>query len=421
MKKIVLSLILFITSAMCSKASNTNFTTCYIDIGHQPAVIYQPADRSEKANIAIVVMHSHEDYLNFTANTELVKRGYTVIATLPGSVDIMENKLLKIKACIDYLHDRGDIRKIILLGHSGGATTMTAYQYLAENGREGLEGKLYQDYSDNIDHLPKADGILLLDANPGLSTVMLNSLDPNITDESAGNGVNPTYNESDEKAYMKAQQQRYSRLTAYATERLAKIKAGKGRYTDDEPMVIPGSNSIRPFNRLYSSDIRLLSHTKEKWPLIHADGSITKEIIHSVRAPFNPINATDKMSAAQNITVRSYLSCYAMTVDDDYEITEDGFKGIHFDSNLTSPIGNIQGIHVPSLFIGMTGSYEYISTESIFENSPAKDKSIAFVEGAGHNFFADKKAEAFNHANYGDTVKTLFDYVDKWISADNIF
>lgn len=414
MKKI-LSLLTAWLACLTTLQAQNNYTTTYVDLERQSGVLYQPVQKTKKAQVGIVVMHSHQDYLNFIANVELAKRGYTVLATLPEQTELLENKLLNIKKCVDFLRKREDINQILLLGHSGGATVMTAYEYLAENGRKGLEGKLYQDYSSRIDNLPKADGILLFDANPGLSTVMLNSLDPNITDESTGYQEGKRYSYDQEREYMRGQQERYNRLVKTAQRRLDLIRQGKGAFADDEPMVIPGSNSIRFYNKLYSSNIGLLHHTKGVWPLIHADGSVTTDTVFSVRAPFHPSDHTELLSAAQMLTVRGFLSLFAMTVDEDYEVLPDGFQGIHFDSNLTSPIGNIKGVRIPSLFMGMTGSYEYLTSEALYENSPATDKTLAFVEGASHMFTADKQAEAYNHADYGDTVKHMFDYVDHWL------
>lgn len=419
--KIIASIVLMMAGLIPAIAQDKGYTATYVDIGHQSAILYQPTVKSEKTAIGIVVMHSHDDYLNFPANSELSKRGYTVIATLPNSTDMIENKVLSVKSCVDYLRNRGDIKKVILLGHSGGATIITAYQFLAEQGREGLKGMLYQDYSSRIDNLPKADGLLLLDANPGLSTIMINSLDPNVTDEATGMKLSGKYTYLKEHEYMQGQQERYARLVDLAQKRLSTIKAGKGLYADDEPFTIPGSASMRMFNKLYSSDTKLLNHTQKAWPLIHADGSVTNEIIHSVRVPFNPDDKTELLSTAQRLTVRSFLSMYSITTSKDYEVTPTGFQGIDFTSNLTSPIGNVRGISVPSLFMGMTGSYEYLASEAIYQNSNAKDKQIAFVEGASHGLNTDRQVEEYNHKNYGDTKKNVCDYVDKWLSADHRF
>ncbi len=411
-KRTFLLVVLFISTM----ARAQQYEAKYIDLGHQSAALYTPAQPSGKSRVGVVVMHSHQDYMGFIANGELARRGYTVLATAPRGADLIEAKAISIKACVDYLREQPDIDKVVLLGHSGGGTVISAYEYLAEQGRKGLEGKLYQDYSDRIDHLPQADGIMLLDANPGLSTIMINSLDPNVTDEQTGRITSARYSYDRPREYMRGQQERYARLVATAQDRLALIKEGKGLFADDEPFIIPGANSMRFYNKLYSSDITLLSHTRKAWPQIHADGSIVTEIIRSVRAPFQPKDHTELLSAAESLTVRSFLSSYAMTTSADYEVTEDGFAGLQFDSNLTSPIGNIKGIRIPTLIMGMTGSYEYLTSEPIYENSPAADKTLVFVQGAGHMFVPDRKAEAYNNADYGDTVKNMFDYVDGWLT-----
>ena len=67
------------------------------------------------------------------------------------------------------------------------------------------------------------------------------------------------------------------------------------------------------------------------------------------------------------------------------------------------------------LLMGMTGSYEFITAEHIWrENTLCTDKTLAFVEGASHNFTANEKCEAYP-GQYGDTVKSCFDYADHWI------
>jgi hypothetical protein len=42
------------------------------------------------------------------------------------------------------------------------------------------------------------------------------------------------------------------------------------------------------------------------------------------------------------------------------------------------------------------------------------------VEGATHNFDAAKDCEAYP-GQFGDTTKTMFDYVDKWLSQKGRF
>ena len=204
---------------------------------------------------------------------------------------------------------------------------------------------------------------------------------------------------------------------AMANERLALIEAGKGKFSDDEPFVVAGAAQTRFYNKLIPQDLSLLSHTKQAWPIIKADGSVKNEIVKSVRAPFGMIGSSERLTASLNTTVRGFLSTCAITTDANFRVNEDGLQGIHWTSNINNPIGNSEGITVPSLFMGMTGSYEYLAAEEIYHHSSSTDKTIAFVEGASHNFTPDKDAEKYNNTSYGDTVKHLFDYVDNWLNS----
>jgi pimeloyl-ACP methyl ester carboxylesterase len=412
-----------------------DYKTQYLSIGRQSAVLYQPAQASEKSSVGIVVMHSNEDYLGFLANSELSSRGYTVLATLPAEGDLMDAKLLSIKACVDYLRSRPDIKKVLLLGHSGGATVMTAYQLIAEKGTGVLKDKLFNDYSHDLSNLTRADGIILLDANYGNSVMRLLSLDPNIKGRGQGNGNPHTlsltdassgyaengstrYTDNFRRQYLSAQRRRLNELMDEAQERLDSIQAGKGMFSDDEPFVVAGANQMRFYNRLFPQDLHLLSHTKGKYTLLHGDGTVTREIVHSVRAPQQGEAETTSLDAAMNTTVKGFLSACAINVKPEFDITETGFEGIDWTSNINNPIGNASGITAPILTMGMTGSWEYLAAELIYKASPSKNKSIAFVEGASHMFEPDMAAEKYNDKDYGDTVKVLFDYVDQWLGKN---
>lgn len=202
-----------------------------------------------------------------------------------------------------------------------------------------------------------------------------------------------------------------------AKERLALIEAGKGKFSDDEPFVVAGAAQRRFYNKLFPQDLSLLSHTKQAWPVIKADGSVKNEIVKSVRAPFGMMGSSDDLTAALNTTVRGFLSTCAITTETNFRVNANGLQGIRWSSNINNPIGNSEGITIPCLLMGMTGSYEYLAAEEIYRHSASTDKTIAFVEGASHNFTPDRDAEKYHRTSYGDTVKHLFDYVDRWLSS----
>ncbi len=256
------------------------------------SLLFEPIEPCEKSQIAIIVMHSDGDHLAPNAASELAKRGYRALGAAVSDRDNpLDEKLLDVKAASDFLRKIPGVQKVITLGHSGGATLMSAYQNAAENGVQIFQGAEKLIKCSDLGDLPPADGVLLLDSNYGNGVMTLLSLDPAVTDEKCGrkldpeldlfnpaNGFNPkgsTYSEEFIWKYQKAQGERNNRLIDAALERLHAIESGKGKYADDEPFIVPGGAQNSFNNKLFPQDIRLLSRTQKAWPLLHADGSTT--------------------------------------------------------------------------------------------------------------------------------------------------
>ena len=402
-----------------------------------PGVLYEPVGRDEECLNTILVMHSDEDYLDVPTGEQLAKRGFRVLCAnvmvKEGLFFTQVDKMRAVKGAIEYLRSLPRVKNIILMGHSGGATLMTAYQAIAENGPQVFQGpEKFLPYPDDTP-LPPADGVMLLDANWGNAAMQLFSLDPAVISEDDGMHLDPVYNLFEEangfqkegstfsdefiRRFQKKQGERNNQILAHALERWEKIKKGEGHYSDDEPLVIPGANQVFFNNKLYAQDIRLMSHTREPRELIHPDGTSTVEIVYSVRCPENPESMThNMMDGARIMTVYNYLTSYAVRTLDDYGYGEDSVWGIDWDSTYCCPVGNVKHIKVPCLFMGMTAGWEFLAAETIYEMSASKDKTIAFVEGANHKFFPAHNCEKFP-GQFGDTMETLHDYVAKWLSA----
>ena len=200
---------------------------------------------------------------------------------------------------------------------------------------------------------------------------------------------------------------------------MAAVHAGKGKFTDDEPMTIAGI--AQTSNKLFAQDTRLMSHTLKPWPLLHAGGAVTIEVVHTVRQPRNFTDTTPSLAGGgEQTTVRDFLNDHAIRVSNDFGYDEDSVHGIEWTSTYSSPPGNVESIRAPLLVMGMTGSWEYLSAETIFGNAESKDKALAFVEGASHMYNTCQACER-TPGQYGDTMKTLYDYVDSWLSLKGRF
>ncbi len=313
---------------------------------------------------------------------------------------------------------------------------MTAYQYIAEGGAKACQGaeKIHK-CPDELEGLPVADGVVLADANWGQAEMTLLSVDPAVIDENSGMSINAdldmyspkngasgagsNYRAGFVEKFLSAEGARNNKLIDTALNRLSLIESGKGMYTDDEPFIVPGASFTD--NKLFSQDVRLLSHSQRAWPLVHADGSVTTTMIHSVRKADSRENPSPSMMrGALKTTVRNFLSSYAIRTTGEFGYDEDSIRGVEWTSTYASPPGNVEGIAVPLLALGMTGHWEGLAAETIYDHAKSKDKSIAFIEGASHMYTPCKECERIP-GQFGDTVKLTYDYIDGWLSTPSRF
>jgi len=159
-------------------------------LGQVRGYLYQPKEPGAKSHIGVFVMHFEADYSSFSACTELSRRGYTVLCAA-NSGQGLDRVVLDARTAVAYLKKQPGIQKVILFGHSGGATLMTAYQMIAENGVQSCQGpeKLIH-CADNLAGLPAADGMVLADSNWGNSVMSLFSLDPAVVADDDGMRLN---------------------------------------------------------------------------------------------------------------------------------------------------------------------------------------------------------------------------------------
>jgi hypothetical protein len=439
------AVLLLVACPPAAQADNA-VTTRFVPLGRGvPGVLYEPAVIGAKAETAVFVMHSSVDYLSFSACTELSQRGYRVLcannSTGKSGVSndgILDQVLIEAGAGIAWLRKLPGVRHVVLLGHSGGGTVMSAYQLIAEGGVMTCQSadKVWR-CPDSLAGLPPADGLMLIDSNWGLAAMTLFSLDPAVQDETSGTALDPRldmfnpangfraegslFSPGFVKSFQAAEGRRNTALIAQAKGMLQAVEAGRGPYQDDAPFVVPGASLLGGNNKLFSQDVSLMSRTRKPWPLIHADGSVTTEIIHSVRVPENTRNLSPFLiQGALKTTVRNYLDNYAIRTGPDFSYGGDGVQGVEWTSTYASPPGNVQGVSVPLLVMGMTGHWEFLASETIYDLARSRDKSIAFVEGATHLYETCKPCER-QPGEFGDTRKTTYDYIDGWLSKPGRF
>ena len=290
--------------------------------------LYKP-DRGPAPRVGIVLMHRTANFLSHIGARELSRRGFLVLAMNPRfenneAAVRWEEIALDVKSGVEFLRRQPGIAKVILFGHSGGGTTMSFYQAVAEKGPAFCQGanKLVQ-CGNGLAGLPAADGVVFMDAHPGNSINGLRSLNPAVTGDGkidAGldpfnvkNGFNPggpsSYSAEFKQKYFRAQASRMNRLIETALGMVKRMGSGTYPYADDDVFVVTGGQGAR----LIGLDPSLRDRTMQPRRLLQNDGTIATRIVESAMhygAP--PKRDTGFHATARMLTVRSFLSANAI-------------------------------------------------------------------------------------------------------------
>ena len=396
--------------------------------GAVKAVLYTP-DTGPAPHVAVLLIHRTSNFLSHPATTELAGRGFMVLAMNPRSDNneaavSFEDNALDVKSGIEFLRKQPGITKVLLFGHSGGGPATSFYQAVAENGPSYCQGpnKLVS-CANTLAGLPKADGLILVDAHPGVSVNGLRSLNAAVVDErdprkidpaldpfSPANGydaTSPHYSEAFKRRYFKAQADRMNRLIDEARRRLAAMKSGSDAYPDDDVFPIVRGDGAR----LMEIDPSVHHATKAPQKLIRNDGSVVTQIVESVRPVGGGSEALNSAFATGTrlLTVRSFLSANAIRAKDSMEDID------WCSSNNSTPCA-LPHVTVPLLVTAMGAHYFVRDNELHYQVAASKDKDFVVIEGATHGIRPCTACER-TPGQYSNTVRNFFDYVARWITA----
>lgn len=410
-------------------------TTVLLGPAQVIGALYQPTSPNPNESTALFLTHENEDFIGSIPCVQLAQRGFTVLCVKSQYADqaeaMWDGLALDVSASVTYLRSLPMVHKVVLVGWSGGGAIMSYYQNVAENGLPACQAPQRLDpCGDDLAHLPPADGVVLLDAIPGIAFSDLTALDASVSNEGnlrardesldmfAGrNGYNANgssnYSQSFVDRYTAAQSYREAGLVARAERERDQITRGDGQYPNDTPMPV-GRDSAR----IWEADTALISHTQGRYPLLspqHPNGG-APQVVDSVRVPSASASGNAAWSSDKGgFTVNSFLSVGAIR-SDGLRITDDSITGIDWSSSNTATVNNVAGITTPLLIMSMTGHYWLVPSEMYYRDAiRTTDKTLVFVEGATHGF-TPCTACATTPGEFGDTVAETFDYVSGWLT-----
>jgi len=392
---------------------------------------------------AILMLHETSDFINALPCTQLNQRGYAALCgksqyTNQGEVN-WDSLAQDVGAGVKFLRSQPGIQHVVLVGWSGGGAIMSYYQNVAENGVSACNDSAKLDpCSSNLAGLPKADGVILLDAIPGLAFSNLSAWDPSVnrsdgltshlnpdlylfnpangynTDQTQSSTYTPTFIDR----YTLAQADREADLVNQAEKLQQQIASGEGDLTDD--MLFPTAHDAA---RIWQQDTSLIAHTKGQYLLItptSPNGAVQQ--INSVRTPAASVVASSPQAddswagSGKPFTVNTFMSTSAISAPD-YQLTADSIDGVDWSSSNTATVSNVAGISAPMLMMSMTAHYWVVPTEMYYQAAEkSTDKTLAYVYGAIHTFTPCTVC-GIPASQIGDTVTETFNYAASWLAS----
>ncbi len=203
----------------------------------------EPAGRKD---VAAIVMHPTSNFMGHYLLAPLADRGICCMGLNSrymgnDAVLLMERAIQDLGAGVRFLRDAG-YRKVVLIGNSGGAALVSFYQAQAE--RLTIETLVDGDPAGlHPDDLPPVDGLALCAAHLGRARLLLDWIDPSVTDEHDPLSVDPALDlydagrtvpyEADFLArFTAAQRARRDRIEAWVLDRLALLRSTPGAPRD---------------------------------------------------------------------------------------------------------------------------------------------------------------------------------------------
>lgn len=208
--------------------------------GYHPCqgVWYAPIGR--RPRVGVIASHYNVDFSEHYLGPILARRGMGFLGWNTryrgnDSWFLLEHALVDIGAGVRWLREEAGVDTVVLLGNCGGGSLMAAYQSQAV--APTIEPSPGLRLPPALEQLVPGDLYVSLQAHPGRAEVLVNCIDPSVTDEGdplsrdaaldmfdEANG--PPYAEDFVSRYRQAQVDRNERITRWAEEELERLTAG---------------------------------------------------------------------------------------------------------------------------------------------------------------------------------------------------
>ena len=361
------------------------------DFGKSRGTLYLP--QKSKPRTVVIMAHPRADFSTHYSIPYWVEAGYAAFGfnTRYLNNDVMmlhESLLLDLAAGIRYLREEESFEKIVMLGNSGGGSLFAYYDAQARtpvgNRIAAPPGGGPPDL--NKFQLPAADGYITLAAHPGQGRVLMSCLDAAVVDENDPLASDPALDMYDERNGFKTppQQSRYSadfmqryravqvarcaRIDAMARRHIAEANAGRAAMRAPEFAAKSADDRNYSARRAMASRYMVVYRTQANPSYLDLSIDPSERAVGSIISPRPDLANYSAFGLGRIVTPDAWLSTWS---------------GLSSHAQMAV---NLPKVTVPTLVVGANGDQDIFNADvrAEFDASGARDKSIAFVEGADH-------------------------------------
>lgn len=210
----------------------------------KPRIYGAYREPSTKGRVAAIVMHPTSNFMGHYLIGPLAERGVCCMGLNSryagnDTLLLMERVIQDLGAGVRFLRDLG-YERVMLIGNSGGAAL--ASLYAAQSQRLSAHAFPDGDATHLVPaDLPHVDGLVLSAAHEGRSRLLLDWIDPSLTDESDPLSLDasldlhdpgPPYSEVFLARFKTEQKARRDRIEAWVLDRLALLRGTPGAPRD---------------------------------------------------------------------------------------------------------------------------------------------------------------------------------------------
>ncbi len=387
------------------------------DDGRQVRALHWTNPRRPIRAAAVVIMHPRVDFHHHYAIPRLLAAGFRSLQAIRGTSETTRSASTKSWSSISARSSgslRERVAKVVLLGGCGGASLAAYYQAEARAEPTARTKRSPGGARTGFDkfRLPFADLLCLVAAHRGQGQIMLDAIDPSVTDETDPSSLDGSLDLYDEKngfaepphwssyteafltRYREAQRERVARIDAIARRSLAARSAAIAE------MRAPGFDRF-PFSTRQKIEMRV---AHEPVLVVHRTMANPRHVSQSIDP--SPRDYGSLLSERPDLMNRAAFGLARTVTPRAWLSTWSGL------SSNADVVKNVARIADPTLVVHAERDREVyldLDAKPIFAASVASDKRLEIIEGARHYFEPEPGAMEAPH------VERLMDVVIPWI------